>query len=49
MGASRNVELALVIASTFPEIVSGVVAYSTRSISWSNTILPYNSNQLKPS
>lgn len=49
MGASRNVELALVIASTFPEIVSGVVAYSPRSISWSNTVLPYNSNQLKPS
>lgn len=49
MGASRNAELALVIASTFPEIVSGVVAYSPSSVSWSNTVLPYNSNELKPS
>lgn len=49
MGASRNAELALVIASTFPEIVSGVVAYSPSSVSWSNTVLPYNSTQLKPS
>ena len=49
MGASRNAELALVIASTFPNIVSGVVAYSPSSVSWSNTVLPYNSNELKPS
>ncbi len=49
MGASRNAELALVIASTFPEIVSGVVAYAPSSVSWSNTVLPYNSNELKPS
>jgi len=49
MGASRNAELALVIASTFPKIVSGVVAYSPSSVSWSNTVLPYNSNELKPS
>mgnify|MGYP000586736374 CR=1 FL=1 len=49
MGASRNAELALVIASTFPETVSGVVAYAPSSVSWSNTVLPYNSNDLKPS
>lgn len=49
IGASRNAELALLIASTFPEIVSGVVAYSPSSVSWSNTVLPYNSNELKPS
>ncbi|MBS9463968.1 palmitoyl-CoA hydrolase [Flagellimonas sp. 389] len=49
MGASRNAELALIIASTFPEIVSGVVAYAPSSVSWSNTVLPYNSNELKPS
>ena len=49
MGASRNAELALLVASTFPEIVSGVVAYSPSSVSWSNTVLPYNSNELKPS
>ena len=49
MGASRNAELALLVASTFPEIVRGVVAYSPSSVSWSNTVLPYNSNELKPS
>jgi dienelactone hydrolase len=49
MGASRNAELALVIASTFPKIISGVVAYAPSSVSWSNTVLPYNSNELKPS
>lgn len=49
MGASRNAELALVIASTLPENVSGVIAYAPSSVSWSNTVLPYNSNELKPS
>jgi pimeloyl-ACP methyl ester carboxylesterase len=49
MGASRNAELALIIASTFPELVSGVVAYAPSSVSWSNTVLPYNSDEIKPS
>jgi len=49
MGASRNAELALVIASTFPNTIKGVIAYSPSSVSWSNTVLPYNSNELKPS
>ncbi len=49
MGASRNAELSLVIASIFPELVSGVIAYAPSSVSWSNTVLPYNSNDLKPS
>lgn len=49
MGASRNAELALVIASTFTESVSGVIAYAPSSVSWSNTVLPYNSNELKSS
>ncbi len=49
MGASRNAELALVIASIFPELVGGVVAYAPSSVSWSNTVLPFNSNNLKPS
>lgn len=49
MGASRNAELALIIASTFPEIVGGVIAYAPSSVSWSNTVLPYNSNELKAS
>ncbi len=49
MGASRNAELALVIASKFPDLVHGVVAYSPSSVSWSNTVLPFNSDTLKPS
>jgi len=49
MGASRNSELALIIASVFPELVSGVIAYAPSSVSWSNTVLPYNSNTLKAS
>jgi dienelactone hydrolase len=49
MGASKNAELSLVIASIFPKLVGGVVAYAPSSVSWSNTVLPYNSNTLKPS
>lgn len=49
MGASRNAELSLVIASIFPTLVSGVIAYAPSSVSWSNTVLPYNSDELKPS
>lgn len=49
MGASRNAELALLIASIFPNHVSGVIAYAPSSVSWSNTVLPYNSDELKPS
>ena len=49
MGASRNAELALVIASRFPELVSGVIAFAPSSISWPNAVLPFNSDSLKPS
>ena len=49
MGASRNSELALIIASVFPELVSGVIAYAPSSVSWSNTVLPYNSDTIKAS
>ena len=49
MGASRNAELSLVLASIFPNQISGVIAYAPSSVSWSNTVLPYNSNELKPS
>ncbi|MCH2197389.1 MAG: palmitoyl-CoA hydrolase [Flavobacteriales bacterium] len=49
MGASRNAELALVVASYFPDLVHGAIAYSPSSVSWSNTVLPYNSDQVKPS
>ena len=49
MGASRNAELALIIASTFPEMINGVIAYSPSSVSWSNTVLPFNSDSLRAS
>ena len=49
MGASKNAELALVLGSTLPEHVNGVIAYAPSSVSWSNTVLPYNSDELKPS
>ena len=49
MGASKNAELALVLASILPEHISGVIAYAPSSVSWSNTVLPYNSDELKPS
>jgi uncharacterized protein len=49
MGASRNAELALVIASTLPDLVTGVVAYAPSSVSWSNTVLPFNSDKVKSS
>jgi len=49
MGASRNAELSLVIASMYPELVNGVVAYAPSSVAWSNRVLTYNSDELKPS
>ncbi|MCK0191449.1 acyl-CoA thioester hydrolase/BAAT C-terminal domain-containing protein [Arenibacter sp. F20364] len=49
MGASRNAELALLLASVFPRSISGVVAYAPSAVSWSNTVLPYNSKELKSS
>ena len=49
MGASRNAELALILASYYPELVEGVIAYSPSSVSWSNTVLPFNSDLMKPS
>jgi len=49
MGASRNAEATLVIAASFPELISGAIAYAPSSVSWSNTVLPYNSDKIKPS
>ncbi|NPD47185.1 hypothetical protein HNS40_16540 [Lentimicrobium sp. S6] len=49
MGASRNAELALVLASVLPNKISGVIAYAPSSVSWSNTVLPFNSDHLKAS
>ncbi|UII19571.1 acyl-CoA thioester hydrolase/BAAT C-terminal domain-containing protein [Fulvivirga ligni] len=49
MGASRNAELALLIASKYPNLVHGVISYSPSAVSWSNTVLPFNSDTIKPS
>lgn len=49
MGASRNAELALIIASHYPKKVSGAIAFSPSSVSWPNTVLPFNSDVLKAS
>lgn len=48
MGASRNAELALVIASTLNDRVKGVIAYAPSSVVWSNTVVPYSSDEVKP-
>ncbi|MET1259584.1 acyl-CoA thioester hydrolase/BAAT C-terminal domain-containing protein [Flagellimonas sp. DF-77] len=49
MGASRNAELALVLGATFPGQIHGVVGYAPSAVSWSNTVLPYNSDEIKAS
>jgi dienelactone hydrolase len=49
MGASRNAELSLIIASELNDLVSGAIAYAPGSVSWSNTVLPYSSAEIKPS
>lgn len=49
MGASRNAELALILATKFPKLIHGVVAYAPSAISWSNTVLPYSSEEIKAS
>jgi len=48
MGASRNAELSLTIAAIFPELVNGVIAYAPSSVVWSNTVLPFSSDIIKP-
>ena len=49
MGASRNAELSLILATQFTNLVGGAIAYAPSSVSWSNTVLPYNSDEIKPS
>ena len=49
MGASRNAELSLLIASHFPDLVGGVIALAPSSVAWPNAVLPFNSDTLKPS
>ena len=47
MGASTNAELALLIGASFPEKVSGVIAYCPSSVAWSNTVFPWSSEEIK--
>ncbi|MEO0470543.1 MAG: acyl-CoA thioester hydrolase/BAAT C-terminal domain-containing protein [Bacteroidota bacterium] len=47
-GASRNAELALTIAAHIPAPLA-VIAIAPSSVSWSNTVLPYNSDEIKAS
>ena len=47
MGASRNAELALILASKLSSQITGVVAYAPSSVSWSNTVLPFSSDTIK--
>jgi dienelactone hydrolase len=49
MGASRNAELSLLLASTFANQIKGVIAYAPGSVVWSNTVMPYSSTSVKPS
>lgn len=49
MGASRNAELSLLIASYFSNNINGVIAYSPSSVSWSNKVVPFNSDSMMPS
>ncbi|MEX1188721.1 MAG: acyl-CoA thioester hydrolase/BAAT C-terminal domain-containing protein [Bacteroidia bacterium] len=49
MGASRNAELALLLASVYPNLIHGVIAYAPGSVVWSNTVLPYSSDEILPS
>ncbi|MGB0424637.1 MAG: alpha/beta hydrolase family protein, partial [Flavobacteriales bacterium] len=49
MGASKNSEIALSLAALYPKLVHGAIAYAPSSVSWSNTVLPFNSEELKPS
>jgi len=49
MGASRNAELAILLAATFPESISGLIAFAPSAVSWSNTVLPFSADEIKPS
>jgi len=46
LGASTNAELALLLASKFPKKVKGVIAICPSSVTWSNTVFPWSSNEV---
>lgn len=49
MGASRNAELALVLASYIPHKIDGCIAIAPSAVSWSNTVMPIHSDSILPS
>ncbi len=49
MGASNEGELALQLAAHFPDLVGGVIGLEASTVSWSNTVLPQNSDKIMPS
>ncbi len=46
MGGSSSAELALLLASTFPSKIKGVIALCPSSVSWSNTVFPWSSDEV---
>ncbi len=49
MGSGRDAELALLLASTYPDKIHGVIGYCPGSVHWSNTVFSWNSDEIKPS
>jgi len=47
MGGSTSAELALLVSSTLPDKVKGVIALCPSSVSWSNTVFPWSSDEIK--
>ena len=45
MGASTNAELALLLAAIFPSKTSGAIAICPSSVTWSNQVFPWSSDQ----
>lgn len=47
MGGSTSAELALLVSSTLPDKIKGVIALCPSSVSWSNTVFPWSSDEIK--
>lgn len=48
MGSGRDAELAVLLASVYPHKIHGVIGYCPGSVHWSNTVFPWNSDEIKP-
>lgn len=46
MGASTNAELVLLLAATYSDKISGVIAICPSSVTWSNTVFPWSSEEI---